>query len=185
MTYLTENPWPLTAMFGVFAVFFAWSSMRSGQKSMKSMAIIAVLLAIVPQIVDRLVETDREVLTQRLSDLRDTVVAGNINAALQFVDGGENLPGSAREQIESGMNRVNVHEDLRIKGVKIDVQNRKATSDFRANGTVDVKNFADGRYVATRWRLTWEKRSSGWKITLIEEFDPVRGEVIRVFDSNP
>ncbi|MFK7820017.1 MAG: hypothetical protein AB8G99_14940 [Planctomycetaceae bacterium] len=185
MTYLTENPWPLTAMFGIFAMFFAWSAMRSGQKSMKGMAIIALLLAFVPPIVDRMIETDREVLTKHLSDLRDAVVAGDVSAALQFVDGGDNLPGSAREQIESGMAKVDVQDNLRIKGIKIDVKDKQATSDFRANGTVDVKNYADGRHVATRWRLTWDKRGSDWKVTLIERLDPVRGEVMGVFESAP
>jgi hypothetical protein len=183
MTYLTENPWPLTAMFVLFAIFFAWSALRSRAKSMQGMAAIAILLACVPPIVDRLVQTDREDLTEHLSDLRDAVVSGDISAALKFVEGGDNLPGSARTQIESGMSRIDVQDDLRIKGVKIDVNNQQATSDFRANGTVDVKNFADGRYVATRWRLTWGKRNSDWKITLIERLDPVRGEVMDVFGS--
>ncbi len=184
MNYLTENPWPLAVMIGLVAVFFAWNAIRSGQSKLRNIAVIVAVLAVIPFVTDQLIQTDREVITKHLTELRDAVVSGNANAALAFVDSKDQLPGSAAEQIQRGMDMVNVHDNLHLKGVQVEVSGAEATSDFRANGTVDVKNIASGRHVATRWRLTWSKRATEWKITLLERLDPLNGEVIGVFSGN-
>lgn len=183
MTYLTENPWPLAILLAIVAMFFGWLALRSGQEKHRKIAIIIALLAVVPFITDQLITTDREAITRTLFELRDAVVSGNAQAALAFVDGGENIPGSTAEQVQRGMDLVNVHDDMRLKSIQVEASGGKATAEFRANGTIDVKNVATERYAPTRWRLTWVKRADDWKITVVERLDPLKGEVIDVFAS--
>ena len=115
MTYLTENPLPLAVTFFLLAAFFAWNAMRTGNKRTWQIAGAFAVLGVIPIVIDQLVETDREQVTTNLQDLAEAVVAGDVRRTLNFFEGGENV------QIESQMKRVNVHEGLRIKQVKVDV----------------------------------------------------------------
>ena len=183
MTYLTENPWPLALTFAFVALFLAFFAMRSGESKFWKIAAAFVALAVIPFVTDQLIQTDREVVMDELLRLRDTVVSGNATATLELVDGKDALPGSAAETIRQGMSIVKVHEGLRIKSVQVETNGTEATSDFRANGTVDVKGVASNRHAATRWRLKWVKRAAGWKIKVVERLNPLTGEVMGVFSS--
>lgn len=149
--------------------------MRTGNRKTWRIASALAVLGVVPIVIDQLVETDREQVTARLEGLAEAVVANDARRALSFFEGGEHL------DVENGMNRVHVHEGLRIKQVKVDVNDSSADCDFRANGMVDVQGIASNRHVATRWKLTWEKKSDDWKITRVTRLNPVTGEDMGMF----
>lgn len=183
MRYLTEDPWPLTVTLIVFTAFFAWNAARSGNKKVWQLAAVFIVLAIVPLVVDQLVETDREVITSSLHELADAVVDSDLTRALSFLEAGDMLSGSAREVVERGLDQIDVHEGLRIKGIVIKVDGTEATSDFRANGTVDVKNVASDQHAVSRWLLAWKKSGGDWKVTKITRLNPLTGDTMGTYDS--
>lgn len=175
MTYLTENPWPITISLLVIAAFFAWNAMRTLQKKAWRVAQVCVGLALIPLAIDFLVETPREQVTSTLESLADAVRKNDAEKTLSFLG----LEG-VRQNVRAEMQRFEV-QSLRLKTVRIKATETTATSDFRANGSVALTEAGGSRHVATRWVLEWTKEGDNWKIGRVRYVNPVTGEVIREF----
>lgn len=181
MTYLTEDPWPLAIMFAVAAGFFAWNGLRTGLKKYHRTAGICIGLMLIPIVIDALVHTDPEQISESIDDLAQAVIDDDAEHAISFVDDADKLSNQTRQTIQRGLDMVDVRENLRIKAMQIRVSGDTATSDFRANGTVDVRDVTSGRHVASRWLLNWRKSDEGWKITKVTRLDPVNGDPMGTF----
>ena len=180
MTYLTENPWPLAIAFLLGAAFCAWNASRTQTGIAWKLCGVCLLLAVLPFVTDQLVETDREQVTEHLVELAEAVRSNNTSKVLGFVKG---MDGDAHQTVEEGMKRVNIRS-LRIKDVRIDASSGEGTSDFRANGSVDVTGIVSDKHVATRWVLDWSRLGDEWKVTKITRLDPLKGEPMGTFDAN-
>jgi len=180
MTYLTENPWPLTIALLAIAAFLASNAMKTHQKKLWRVVHVCLALAAVPVLVDFLVETPREQVTGELESLADAVRQNDIQQTLSFVGAMNADNADVRNLIEQGMPRIDV-QSLRLKTVRISAADSKATSDFRANGSVGLTRMGGSRHVATRWVLNWRKTGDDWKITAINRLDPISGDVINTF----
>ncbi len=82
-----------------------------------------------------------------------------------------------RMLVEFALNVVTVEQPLSIKDVQVTLQNEDsiAISTFRANGTVAIRGRSAGHH-PSQWRVTWRLEGGEWKITRIEELDPLRSE---------
>ncbi len=182
MSYLTENPWPLAIVFFLAAGFFAWNAMRSGQKKIWRLAGVCAGLAVLPFVIDAIVETDNEQITESLEELAQGLIDNDVEKCLSFVAGAENASDAVRQAIEQGLQKIDVH-DLRIKNVRIKSTGTEATCDFRANGTVDVRDVANNQHAATRWVLTWQKTGETWKVSQAKRLNPVTGDTIETMSA--
>ncbi len=178
MTYFTENPWPLTIMFLIVAAFLAWNAMRSGAKRVWQAAGLMAVLAVIPQVTHRMIETDKEQVAGSIHELADAFIKGDGSRALSYFDTGGEI---SIELVQQALDRVDV-QTLRIKGVRIDVTGNKATSKFRANGTVNIRNGAS-QTGPTSWLVKWKKTESRWKIVSGDQLNPVNGDVMRSFNA--
>ncbi len=181
MTYFTENPWPLTIMFLIVAAFLAWNAMRSGAKRVWQAAGLMAVLAVIPQVTHRMIETDKEQVAGSIHALADAFVDGDATRALSYFDAGGDI---STELVQEAMDKVDV-QTLRIKGVRIEVTGNEATSKFRANGTVSSKN-GGPQTGPTSWLVKWKKEKktgSRWKIVSGDQLNPVNGDVIRSFNA--
>lgn len=179
MTYFTENPWPLTIMFLIVAVFLAWNAMRSRAKRVWQAAGLMAVLAVIPQITHRMIETDKEQVTASIHALADAFVDGDATRALSFLEAGG---GVSPELVQQALDRFDIQDGLRIKSIRIEVTGNKATSKFRANGTVSIKN-GGSRTGPTSWSVTWKKTGSRWKVIGGDQLNPVNGDVIQSFNA--
>lgn len=135
---------------------------------------VCVLLAAVALAVDWQVETDRERIARQVVALVRAFERGDRGEMLSYLS-----PQAVCERalVEFALETVTVEHPLSIKDVQVTLHNEDsvAISTFRANGTVAVRGRSLGHH-PSQWRLTWRRMADEWRITRIEELDPLRSE---------
>jgi hypothetical protein len=179
--WFIEDPWPPILILAVIAMVFgfAWNANHRGLYFLSALGCVA--LGFVVLVVEELIITESEEVEAEVYALAEAVTKGEQEQVLDFFAGDA---GRLRAAIASRMDDIQVEDNLRITGLQVEMQNNgtEAQSDFRANGTVTLKNM--GSYNGpTRWNLTWEKNEGTWKIIQVEQLDPIKGHVISTWSN--
>ena len=79
---------------------------------------------------------------------------------------------------------VDMNEDYRITDVQIQTfaNNTGATSHFRVNATVHMPTQGNLGHMPFRFNGKWRIEAGQWRLTEIEELDPINGQVLNRFN---
>lgn len=172
----TETPWPWIVALLVAAVVcgFLWS--RTRRRPLAVLTAACLLLVPAVYFAEQAIVTPAEEVERLVYELRDAVVAGDVERTLSFFSP---TAETERGAVESGMKLADVKEDLRITDLSVRSfdNDTQAVSEFRANGTVVPENYGE-QHVATRWEMRWRKEGGEWKLYKIVRLNPITGEQI-------
>lgn len=181
--WFTETAWPPTILMILAVAACLYFGLRRGNKKWLIAGIVLALAIPVVFVVERSIITPGEEIEALIGELRDAVVAQDVDATLAFLS-----PRAIKEQvlIRTGMSLGHIKPDVDITDLDVNVTaNTTAASHFRANGTfvLDAPLISGEKHVATRWRLLWRREAGEWKIYGIERLDPITGEVISILEA--
>jgi hypothetical protein len=172
--WLTETPWPPIIALLVAAVVFGFLWSRTRRRPLAILALVCLVLVPAAYFVEQAVVTPAEEVEQHVRELRDSVVAGDVERTLSFFAASAE---AERGAVQAGMKLVDVKDDLRITDLSVKTvgEDTQAVTHFRANGTVVPENYGD-QHVATRWEISWRKEAGEWKLYKIVRLNPVTGD---------
>ncbi|MEX0717688.1 MAG: nuclear transport factor 2 family protein [Planctomycetaceae bacterium] len=177
--WFTETPWPPIVVAGLFAAFafIGWMGTRRGMYLVAVGVIAAACVGIF--YVERAIVTEGEVVEQHVRDLADAFRRKDPTATLEHFSAQ-----ATRERflVAWAMAAVTVHDDLTITDMQIELaaQGSRATSHFRANGTIELLGRGILGHRPSRWLLTWQKEGGAWRIIHVEQLDPINGRPIEI-----
>jgi hypothetical protein len=176
--WFVETPWPpIIISLVLSAVFFS----RWNQKRKRiSLVIAIVLLVLSPGIylIEQNIVTEKEKLEENIYELSHAFQQGQVKETLFFVHQKDIID---QARIKKALSLIEVGDDLRITDIRIKISqddSLSATTLFRANGTILFRNKSLG-YKPSRWKLSWYKDGTEWKIIQIEQLHIVNGEPIK------
>lgn len=182
--WLTETAWPPAILLIILAVGCGFIGFRRGGRSWFVAVILLALAIPIAFVIERSIVTPGEEIERLVYDLRDAVVAGDIEATLAFFS-----PQAVAERtaIRTGMSLGKVKPDVDVSDLQVKVTaDSTATSHFRANGTFAYQTpvLSGERRISTRWRLSWRREAGQWKVYGIDRLNPITGEVISILSSD-
>ncbi len=181
--WFTEAAVPPMLLFGVLGVLLlaAWYPQRRGLFLVGAGCAFAAAAATF--FIERWVVTDSEQVELRVFELADACQRGDAPAALEFVSA--QAP-ALKTELAAGLALVKLEPDLDVKdlSVRLTAANSRATAQFRANGTGELRGVGAVRHFATRWELTWQKEGADWKIIRVQRLHPFRDEPLDVLDKS-
>jgi hypothetical protein len=182
--WFTEDAWSPIVVLAVATIisFIAWYSTQRP----RYLAVVGILIfaALMSYFVEQVIVTDSEKVEAELTDLIDTFIAES--QAISKLDQAQVIQCERffseqntidKARVRAALVVVRVENDTRITDVQIRLtnENTRATTHFRANGTVATST-AGGGHFASRWKMTWQKEGGEWKITRTRMLNPMSGE---------
>ena len=173
--WFTETPWPPILIFIVVAVISFVIAVSQQRKIYLLGVVFMIVCSTVSFFVERQIVTEREKVEAVIHDLGAAVTELDIKKTMDYVsDSAEWI----RVDIRIGLGMIKTIDRLSISDldVTMKLQNSRAVTHFRANGSWTIGDYAG--HSATRWRLTWQKEEGNWKIIKVERLHPMNGQVI-------
>ena len=175
--WFTESSWPpIVGCLAVAAVLFSlWSASRRGGHLIGM--IVAVALCGVIWMVERWIVTDAEEVEAAVYSLADAVEHEDAERALAHIS---RQAAAERALVAGGMGLIEVDGHLRVTDMQVKMLsgNSRATSHFRANGTVIERGSLQQSHVPSRWLLTWQREAGEWRVVGIERRQTLGNEKI-------
>ena len=180
--WFIEDPWPplfIGTLCGI-VLLVVWAA--NARRSMLRGGLLCLLIGGSAWPIDMLVVTDAEQVELLVTDLADSVVAGNIEATLSHISEREV---ALRLAVTAGMNLVTV-QNVRITDTSVEMlaDNSRAKVHCRANGTLSIGNVSMSRHFPSRWNLTWQREGDEWKIIEVQRLNVVTGEEVELMSRN-
>lgn len=178
MTWLFEDPWPLTFVFGFLGLLLLVVWYSRPQKALLTMG--ALFLGLIPLVwlFESLVITDSERVEERIIGLGLAFQRQDTEATLAFVSP-DNLP--LRLALGAAVSRVKLGPDLTIRDISVKRMNPTTLrSRFRANATVTLDAFNAGRQ-PSRWDVDWKMVDGDWRIVRVDRIHPIKDESMELF----
>ena len=180
----TENPWPAAIVLVCMAIVLIGTFSSKRKVSSLIGGILCLLLAGGCFVLDRLVLTPGEQVTQNIYGLSDAVKQQDVPKVLIYFS--KQAPD--RDLIRTAVEGVKVHDDLRISDVSISFKGAGsvAVSHFRANASISVTIIGiagDVGYHPTRWELDWQREAGEWKIIEVRRLHPITGKKVTILST--
>ncbi len=180
----TENPWPAAIVLVCMAIVFIGIFNSRRKTSSLVGGILCLLLAIGCFVLDSVVLTPGEQVTQNIYDLSEAVKKQDVPKVLSFFSN----QAPERDQIKHAVEGVRVHDDLRISDVWVSFTGAGsvAVSHFRANASISVTIVGiagDIGYHPTRWELDWQREAGEWKIIEVRRLHPINGKKVTILSA--
>lgn len=177
--WFTENPWPPIFILAMFAsgMFVAWFSQKRAFWLAGCLAALVGCGAIYA--VEKSVITEGERIEAKVHQLVSDFQNKRREAVLGAISRRET---KWREMANKALDDVEVHKDLDVKDMSVELFNDKsqAVTRFRANGTVTYQRTIS-TYSPSRWELHWQKEGNDWKIVDVIRLHPLREEHRDIF----
>jgi hypothetical protein len=179
MSWFTENPWPPIFFLGlvVCALLAVWSSQKRGIWLIGVLATIAAAVAIF--FVEKSIITERELIEQKVVDLKDAFQRKDHDRTLAFFSAQEP---ELRQMVESALEMFTLESDVDVKDFddRLFGEGTGAVSRFRANGTSSGMGYSG--HFASRWDVTWQKERGDWKIIAVQRLDTIKEQKLQPFE---
>ena len=175
----TENPWPAMVVLACVAVVCFGQFAAKRKSASLVLGLISLLLAGGCYLLDQIVQTPAEQITQNVYDLTAAFQKQDVQKTLGFFS----PRASERAVIETALHQVKVKDDLRITDLSVTFKaaNSLGVSHFRANASlhVDVLGMGgDVGYHPSRWELDWQREAGEWKVIRVHRLNPINGNEI-------
>lgn len=180
--WFTDNPWPPIVIFGMLAVVFVamWSSKK--RAFFLVLAGAMSLLAVGTFFAEQYILTTEEQVEAEVYRLTDSFEQLDIPVTLEFYSARATKQRNNIKQAGALIDEIN---SLRITDVSVELlmENSRARTHFRANGTVTGSLLGQSlsQNFSTRWLLTWQREEDEWKVIETQRLHPITGEEIQTF----
>lgn len=177
--WFTENPWPGVVIAVIPACYFLMRAAQGGPNRNWVLATLCLFVAVAAYVVEGAIVTPAEEVEQRLTQLLLDCKAGDVEPVVEYISN-NNLP--LKLTVASGLGIATIEKDVRLTDMKIKTfsQNSRATSHFRANGTIRLKAGDYSGHASTRWEVSWQKEGNAWRIISIRRLHPINGSEINI-----
>lgn len=179
--WFTETPWPPIAILGLVGGAFLVAALQSQRGKWLVAAGLCVVLAIAVWFIEAAIVTPGEQVEANLLAMVQAFQKNDDPGTLKFIS-----PGSPKLMLlaKLAIPLVDMNEDYRITDVQIQTfaNNTGATSHFRVNATVHMPTQGNLGHMPFRFNGKWRIEAGQWRLTEIEELDPINGQVLNRFD---
>jgi len=180
--WFTETPWPPIAILGLVALGSLFAAMQTQASRWLVSAILCLLLAAVIWAVERSIVTPAERVEGSLLAMIDAFQKKNETQTLRYISP---APASAGlvALAKTAIKLVDVKDGYTVSDIQINTiaNDTAATSHFRVNGTISVPSQGNLGHRPFRFNGKWRLEGGEWRLTEIEELDPINGEVLNRF----
>lgn len=188
-----ENPWLLAVVLITAGVGLLILASQQQQPRYRWLAGLAWIAAIGMFALDLFIVSEREQVQNAIYGITSAFQKGNVEETVDYISpGAEPL----RSLVRRGMAIVSVKDDMRVTDLRVTISDSGsfATTRFRVNGTVvlhprRIAAVAVGRtpsaadsegegfqqHEATMWEARWDREDGVWKMSSIQELDPITG----------
>lgn len=180
--WFTETPWPPIAILGLVSFVLLAVALQTQRGKWLVAAGLCVALAIAVWFTERAIVTPGEQVERNLLAMIDAFQRNDEPGTLKFISP---APASAGlvALTKVGLNLVDLDEGYRVTDLQIQTLANKtaATSHFRVNATFRMPSQGNLGHIPFRFNGKWRVEAGQWRLTEIEELDPINGEVLNRF----
>lgn len=178
--WFTETAWPPIIILSIIAVGCVLAAMQT-QNAKWLMAVgLVILLAVAVWFVEKAIITPAEQVEANLLAMVDAFQKNNEAQTLSYIS-----PGSKAliALAKLGIQVVDVEPGYRVTDIQVKTiaNNTAATSHFRVNATIRMPSQGNLGHQPLRFNGKWRIEAGQWRLTEIEELDPINGEVLNRF----
>lgn len=180
--WFTETPWPPIAVLGLVALGALFAAMQTQASKWLVSALLCLILAMVIWSVERSIVTPAEKVEGSLLAMIDAFQKKNEAQTLRYISP---APASAGlvALAKTAIKLVDVRDGYTVSDIQIKTlaNDTAATSHFRVNGTISIPSHGNLGHRPFRFNGKWRLEGGEWRLTEIEELDPINGEVLNRF----
>ncbi len=180
--WFTETPWPPIAILALMSIVFLIATLQSQRGKWLVAAVLCGVLAIAVWFIEGAIVTPGEHVEGNLLAMIDAFQKNDEPGTLKFISP---APASAGlvALARLGIKLVDLDEGYRVTDVHIKTlaNNTAATSHFRVNATLRMSTQGNLGHLPFRFNGQWRIEAGQWRLTQIEELDPINGEVLNRF----
>jgi len=177
--WFTETPWPPIAILGFIAAGFLFAAMQTQVIKWLVAAGVCLLLAVGVWGIERAIITPGERVEANLSAMVRAFQQKDEPGTLRYIS---SAPASAGlvALAKLGIKSVDLKDGYSVSDIQIKTfaNNTAATSHFRVNGTIGTPSQGNLGHKPFRFNGKWRIEAGEWRMTEIEELDPINGEVL-------
>jgi hypothetical protein len=181
--WFTETPWPPIAILGLVALGSLFVAMQTQVMKWLVPACLCVVLACVVWTVERAIVTPGEKVEGSLLAMIDAFQKKNEAQTLRYISP---APASAGlvALAKTAMKLVDVKNGYTVSDIQINTfaNDTAATCHFRVNGTVSTPSQGNVGHQPFRFNGKWRLEGGEWRLTEIEDLNPINGEVLNRFN---
>ena len=175
--WFTETPWPPIAILGVVALGFLLAAFQTQQAKWLIAIGLCAVLAMATWFIERAIITPGERVEANLLAMIDAFQKNDEPGTLKYISPA-NKPLITLAQL--GIKVVDIEpgysvSDIQIKTIANDTA---ATSHFRLVGSITVATQGNFGRKPFRFNGHWRIEAGEWRLTEIEELDPINGKVL-------
>lgn len=178
--WFTETAWPPIILLSIVAVACVLAAMQTQRAKWLVAAGLVVLLAGAVWYVEKLIVTPAERVEGNLLAMIDAFQKNNEAQTLAFISpASKGLVALAK----LGIHVVDVEPGYRVTDIRVSTiaNDTAATSHFRLNATVRMPSQGNLGHQPLRFNGKWRVEAGQWRLTEIEELDPIHGEPLNRF----
>jgi len=181
MEWIFEDPVPAMIVGGLTAAILGGGWIQTGRQPLLYLMIAVIILTVALVIVERLVVTQREQVTDTLFEIARLVAKNDIEAASGYAySGAPQIRQAAIAELSLYyFQAVDIKRNLNVK-VYPDQDPPKATADFNVVVTLGTRDgFISERRVPRYVELTMYREADGqWRVADYAHDDPRRGWMV-------
>ena len=178
--WFTETAWPPIILLSVVAVACVLAAIQTQRAKWLVAAGLVVLLAGAVWYVEKLIVTPSEQVEGNLLAMIDAFQKNNEAQTISYISpGSKGLVALAK----LGIQVVDVEPGYRVTDIRVNTiaNNTAATSHFRLNATIRMPSRGNLGHQPLRFNGKWRIEAGQWRLTEIEELDPIHGEPLNRF----
>ena len=178
--WFTETPWPPIAILGLVGFVLLFAALQTQRGKWLIAAGLCVVLAIAVWFIEAAIVTPGEHVEGNLLAMIVAFQKNDEPGTLKFISPASK---SLMTLAQMGLKLVDLDEGYRITDVQIKTlaNNTAATSHFRVNATLRMPTQGNLGHKPFRFNGKWRIEAGQWRLTEIEELDPINGEVLNRF----
>ncbi len=180
--WFTETPWPPIAILGLVTLGFLFAAMQTQAIKWFAAAFLCVLLAFAVWVVERAIVTPGEHVEGSLLAMIDAFQKKNEAQTLRYISPAPVSAGLVA-LAKTAIKVVDVRDGYTVSDIQINTiaNDTAATSHFRVNGTISTPSHGSIGHRPFRFNGKWRVEGGEWRLTEIEELDPINGKVLNRF----
>ena len=170
--WFTEDPLTPCAILGAAGLFVLLMARSGDRLRMGVLGVMLIAVGACAFLIDAVVVTPGERLESRVRHVCDDFRRGSPSTLAYFSDSVPLLKQTAK----SAMDMVTVETDPTITDFQIDFSKdgSRATTHFRANATISVKDHGNIGHQPSRFIVTWAHEGDEWKIIKVQRMHPIQ-----------
>jgi hypothetical protein len=175
--WFTETPWPPLAILGLIALGLLFAAFQTQQGKWLLAIVCCAVLALAVWFIEQAIITPGELVEANLLAMIDAFQKNDEPGTLKFISPSQK---SLVALAQLGIKAVEFEPGYSVSDIQIKTiaNNTAATSHFRFVGAVSVATQGNLSRMPFRFRGHWRIEAGQWRLTEIEDLDPINGKTL-------